>query len=89
MRDLFIRSLERFLDILVWVVAAFVIISGLVAMFSSNAGFFYGLISGLAIWIFGALNMLMVFGGLYLGLGIYHNTLRAAEAAEKRLPPNL
>ena len=41
-----------------------------------------GLLAGLAVWFGGGIWLMMTGGMAYLGLGIYHNTRRTAEAME-------
>ena len=43
-----------------------------------------GPLAGLLILVIGAIYILFVGGFMYLGLGIYHNTKRTAEALEKQ-----
>lgn len=79
MRDFFILWLERIINVIVILGAVVVLVTGLVAMFSAQGGF----LQGLAIWFGGAIYLLMMAGFIYLGLGIYSNTRRTAEAVEK------
>lgn len=82
MRALFIRSLEQIVNVLVVLALIAVVIGGLVTMFSGLPNAF---MQGLAILIGGALYVVLIFGGIYLGLGIYENTRRTAEATEQLL----
>ena len=89
MRDFFIRGFEAILSVLLIIGAIVIVIAAGAAAFGGGtvegapAGM-QGPIAGLAILIGGFVG-LMVYGGLlYLGLGIYHNTRRTAEALEAR-----
>jgi hypothetical protein len=42
-----------------------------------------GFVPGLLVLVAGAVYVLLLGGGLYLILGIYHNTRRSAEALER------
>lgn len=42
-----------------------------------------GLLMALVVWLVGALYLFLVAGLIYLGLGIYNNTRRTAEAVEQ------
>ena len=90
MRDFFIRGFEAVLTIfLVLAAIGIVVAAGLTAFGNPTAieGLPQGAsgpIAGAIILVAGFL-LLLVYGGLlYLGLGIYHNTRRTAEAAEAR-----
>jgi hypothetical protein len=48
-----------------------------------GAGGMSGPTAGISILIGGALYVIFVGGLLYMGIGIYHNTKRSAEALEK------
>ena len=88
MRDLFIRSMEWIVNIFITLGAIAVVVSGLVVMFSDQGGF----LRGLAVLFGGAIYLIVVGGIIYLGLGIYNNTRRTAEAVEalvSRRPPEL
>ena len=90
MRDFFIRGFEMIISIvLVLLAIGIVAVAGLVAFGNPTA--IEGLPAGTtgplagAIILVGGFILLLVYGGLlYLGLGIYHNTRRTAEAAEMR-----
>ncbi|WP_209424855.1 hypothetical protein [Pararhodobacter sp. SW119] len=85
MRDFFIRSFEVIVGLLVIVMSVGVLIAGLAAMagagqmMGGQGGFF----AGLAILVVGALYVLFIGGAMYLGLGIYQNTRRTADALER------
>ncbi len=87
MRDFFIRGFEVILSIVLIVGAIGVILfAGAVALGSSNINGLDvgGPVAGIAILIGGLVYLLFVGGLMYLGLGIYHNSRRTAEAAEGR-----
>lgn len=80
MRDFFINALEKVIGVLV-VLAGIGIVLGAAAALTGNAGQpgVPGPLMALLILIGGGLYMIMIFGFLYLGLGIYHNTKKTAE----------
>jgi len=87
MRDFFIRSLEIVINVVVVLaLIAIVAIAGMVA-FGGGRGMgpmgFGGPLAGLMILIGGILYLIIVAGFMYLGLGIYQNTKRTAEAIER------
>lgn len=79
MRDFFILWMERIINVVIVIGAIAVVISGLVAMFSAQGGF----LQGVMIWVIGAIYLVLMGGMIYLGLGIYNNTRRTAEAIEQ------
>lgn len=79
MRDFFIKSFEVIVSIVVIVSALVVFVGGLVMMFSHMGGF----LQGLLFWVLGAIYVLFVGGAMFLGLGIYQNTKRTADATER------
>jgi hypothetical protein len=87
MRDFFIRGFEVILSIVLIVgMIGVILFAGAVALGSSNINGLdiEGPTAGIAILIGGVIYLLFVGGLMYLGLGIYHNTRRTAEAAEAR-----
>jgi len=78
MRDFFIRSFEMIVSAIVILAAIGVFIGGLVVMFNAQGGF----VQGLVVWIVGAVYVLFLGGAMYLGLGIYQNTKRTADAID-------
>lgn len=78
MREFFINALEKIIAVVIVLGAVVVLVAGIGAMFSPYGGFF----QGLGILIGGALYLMLVGGMAYLGLGIYHNTRRTADAVE-------
>lgn len=83
MRDFFITWFERLVGVIIILAALAVLIGGIATMVGAT-GQPGGFLVGLLILIFGAIYIVLLGGGLYLGLGIYQNTKRAAEALEKR-----
>jgi hypothetical protein len=89
MRDFFIRGFEAVVSVLLIVAAiSIVITAGAVAFGGGSVGGMPsgmgGPIAGLAILVSGFVALLVYGGFLFLGLGIYHNTRRTAEALEAR-----
>jgi hypothetical protein len=90
MRDFFIRGFEAILSIVLIIAAiGIVAVAGLAAF--GNATAIEGLptgasgpVAGLVILVVGFIGLLVYGGLLYLGLGIYHNTRRTADALEMR-----
>lgn len=88
MRDFFIRSLERVINVIMVVGGIFVIIvaaaiglgGGMMGPDGMDHG---GPLAGLLVLIFGGVYLILFGGFIYLGLGIYDNTLRSAAALEK------
>lgn len=78
MRDFFILWMERIINVVIVLGAVVVLVAGLVVMFSPTGGF----LQGLATWAFGFVYLILMGGMIYLGLGIYNNTRRTAEAVE-------
>ena len=89
MRDFFIRGFEAVLSVLLIVAAIGIVIAagavafggGSVDEMPSGTG---GPIAGLVILVGGFVALIVYGGFLFLGLGIYHNTRRTAEALEAR-----
>lgn len=79
MRDFFILWMERIINVVIVLGAIGVLIGGLTVMFSAQGGFLHGLMA----WLFGAIYLIVMGGMVYLGLGIYNNTKRTAEAVER------
>lgn len=95
MRDFFIRGLEAVINIIMLVLmiglvafaAALALGAVPVAVDNNMAGTplatARGPVAGLAVLIGGGLCLLVMGGFTYLGLGIYQNTRRTADALEK------
>lgn len=84
MRDFFIKWLERVINILIIIGAVAVVLTGFGAMVSAPYGAGSGLITALTIWVGGGIYLILTGGIVYLGLGVYNNTLRTAEATERQ-----
>lgn len=87
MRDFFINSLEKLVGVVVVLLSLAVLVAAVSATFGGGpmggqhmGG---GPLAGLAILVGGAIYVLFVGGFMYLGLGIYQNTKRSADALEK------
>ncbi len=89
MRDFFIRSLETVVNVIVILGAIAVVLAALVVTFGGGhmggAGgpMGGGPLAGLLVLIVGGIYLILVGGFMYLGLGIYQNTKRTAEAVER------
>lgn len=89
MREFFIKSLEMIVNIVV-VIGALVVV-GIAAAMLLGGGHMGpggeqmpgGPVAALFVLIGGAAYLLFVGGFMYMAIGIYHNTRRAAEALEK------
>lgn len=83
MREFFITWFERIVGLLIIAVS----LGFLVAGFGTMAGLTGqpgGVFAGIMILIAGAIYVVLMGGVLYLGLGIYQNTKRMADALERR-----
>ncbi len=83
MRNFFILWMERIVNVVIVIGAIAIFVSGVAAIFGSNAGMGQGLLAGLAIWLGGAIYLILMGGLIYLGLGIHDNTRRTAQAVEE------
>lgn len=90
MRDFFIRAMELIVNVLMILLFVGLLLASLAAMaglgdFRMAGMSFPGgtVVLGLAMLVFGGLYLLLIGGFLYLGLGIYQNTRRTAEALEQ------
>jgi len=93
MRDFFIRGLEVVIDIIIviLIIALVAFAAGLTfnaipmdpGMANGPLGKLGGPLAGLAVLIGGGIYLIVVGGFIYLGLGIYRNTRRTAEALER------
>lgn len=79
MRDFFILWMERIVNVVIVLGAIGVFAGGIAVMFSPTGG----VLPGILAWIMGTIYLLLVGGMVYLGLGIYNNTRRTAEAVER------
>ena len=82
MRDLFINLLEKLITVLVVIMMIGVVIGAVGALFTSQPGV-PGPLVALGILIGGGIYVVVMGGFMYLGLGIYQNTRRTAEALEQ------
>ena len=96
MRDFFIRGLEALIGVILIVAAILILIVAGVTAFGTGmmpagatiggvpvSGLRGGPVAGIAILVGGFLYLIFLGGFLYLGLGIYHNTRRAADALDR------
>lgn len=88
MHHFFIRSLDMLIGLFVVVGIAAVLLAGYAVsegawIGSSGVPLANGAFAGALVIIIGTLNLLFVAGFLYLGIGIYYNTKRTADAVEK------
>lgn len=79
MRDFFILWMERIINVVVVIGAVVVLIAAVTSMFSAQGGF----LAGIGVLVGGSLYLILMAGMIYLGLGIYANTRRTAEAVEE------
>ena len=89
MRDFFILWMERIVNLAVMIGAAVIVIVTIGATFNAQGG----ILAGIAVLVGGTLYLILMAGLIYLGLGIYANTRRTAEAVEElarhQNPPGL
>ena len=91
MRDFFITSLEKVINVIVVLGAVAVLVAAGAALIGGgptmgpggNTMPGGGVLAALAILVAGGIYIVLVGGFMYLGLGIYQNTRRTAEAVEK------
>ena len=93
MRDFFIRGFEAILTVVLILAAVLIVVAAGVAAFGNPTAIEVlpagasGPVAGAIILVVGFIVLLVNGGLLFLGLGIYHNTRRAAEALEMRGGP--
>ena len=89
MRDFFIGALDKVVAVVVVLMGLAVLLIAVMALFTGGqSGMPGGGIGGfLIILIGGGLYTILVGGMLYLGLGIYYNTKKTAEALGARGTP--
>ena len=80
MRDFFISTFEKIVGIIVILMGIAVILGAF------GAGAQNGILAFLGVLVFGAVYVVLMGGLMYLGLGIYHNTKRMADAMDKSGP---
>lgn len=86
MRDFFIRSFELLVGVIIVIMSIGIVIAAVATMFGAGMGPMGqggGIIAGLAILVGGTIYVIFLGGIMYLGLGIYQNTKRAADALER------
>ncbi|MCU4651361.1 hypothetical protein N8I71_00835 [Roseibacterium sp. SDUM158016] len=87
MRDFFINAFEKLVGVIIVLMLLFVIVAaGFVAFAPATPDQPTGILPGLAVLIGGLVYVVFVGGALYLGLGIYQNTKRMADAMDQRQP---
>lgn len=86
MREFFIGAFEKLVGVIIVVLALGVLIAAAVASFGDGmgpGGGQGGILQGLAVLIGGGIYVIFIGGVMYLGLGIYQNTKRAADLLER------
>lgn len=81
MRDFFINSLEKVVNVLMVILIIGVVLSALASLFMAEGG----IIMALAVLVGGGFYTILMGGIIYLGLGIYQNTKTTAEATQALL----
>ncbi|MBF9032772.1 hypothetical protein HKCCE2091_00830 [Rhodobacterales bacterium HKCCE2091] len=85
MREFFIGALDKLVAVIIILMAIFVVIAGIGAMFApAQPGMPPSALLGILILIGGAFYIVVIGGSLYLALGIYYNTKRTADALVQR-----
>lgn len=84
MRDLFIGLLEKVIHVIVIVAMIGVVVGAILGAMNPPPGFNAGLIA-VGVLFGGAVYVTLMAGFMYLGLGIYQNTRRTAEACERMI----
>lgn len=86
MRHFFIKSLDMLIGLFVVLGALGVLVAAVAASTGAMAGptgaLSGGIGAALVVLVVGLLYIAFIAGFLYLGVGIYHNTRRTAEAVE-------
>ena len=82
MRDFFIGWLEKLIGVFV-VLLGIGVVGGAIAA-SSEAG----ILGFIGVLFAGAIYVTLMAGFMYVGLGIYHNTKRTADALERQTGVN-
>jgi hypothetical protein len=78
MRDFFIGTFEKLVSVIVVLMGLGVVLGSFAAW--ADGGF----LAFIAVLIGGAIYTILMGGFMYLGLGIYHNTQRTADALERQ-----
>lgn len=79
MREFFIIWMERVMNVLIALGGLAVAIGTIVTLFSAKGG----IVAALGVLVLGSIYLVVLGGAIYLGLGIYNNTRRTAEAVEQ------
>ncbi|MBW6505300.1 MAG: hypothetical protein K0B00_00965 [Rhodobacteraceae bacterium] len=86
MRDFFINTFEVLVGVIVVLMCIGVVVGAGIVTFAGNSmgpDMPGGPLMGAAILLGGAIYVIFIAGFMYLGLGIYQNTKRTAEAIER------
>lgn len=85
MREFFIGAFEKLVAVIVILMMIGVVIGAAAVSFGAGMGpgGQGGILQGLFVLIAGAIYVIFIGGAMYLGLGIYQNTKRTAEALER------
>lgn len=83
MRDFFIRGFEVILGVFIVLLGIGVFFAGFVPFSDPQFSTGMSVLVMLLIWLGGGIYVLFLGGLMYLGLGIYQNTKRTAEAMER------
>ncbi|MCQ0093130.1 hypothetical protein [Roseovarius sp. M141] len=86
MRDFFIHSLEKLIGVIIVLMGIGIIIGFFGIAFGGGYGPYGqsgGIFAALIFLFVGAIYVVLMGGFMYLGVGIYQNTLRTANAVEK------
>ena len=85
MRDFFINSFEKLVGVIVVLLGIGVVLAaGAAAMGAGGQGGPGGILGALVVLVVGGVYVILVGGFMYLGLGIYQNTKRMADAMERQ-----
>jgi len=82
MRDLFINLMEKLIHVIVAIAGVGIVVGAVVGAMNPPPGV-PGIALALGILIGGTIYLIFIAGFIYLGLGIYQNTRRTAEAVER------
>lgn len=83
MRDFFIRSLEKLIGVIIVLMGIGVVVGFIGIAFGGGPYGSGGILPALLFLVVGIIYVILVGGFMYLGVGIYQNTLRTAKAVEK------
>ncbi|QQA42543.1 hypothetical protein [Pelagovum pacificum] len=86
MRDFFINAFEKLVGVLVILMIIGVVLAtagAATGMYSQMPGAPSPIIAAIMVFVGGSLYVILFAGLMYLGLGIYQNTRRTAEALAK------